>query len=55
MVYQCEGYKRVTARNNFTVAFVMDNTLVYGSIKTYVKVGEGMFNGQKQTVIVNNI
>ena len=46
MVYQCEGYKRVTARNNFTVAFVMDNTLVYGSIKTYVKVAEGCRNVQ---------
>ena len=55
MVYQCEGYKRVMARNNFTVAFVRDNTLVYGSIRHMLRLlkAAGMFNAQKETVIVN--
>ena len=41
VVYQCAKYKRVTARNNFTVSFKMNDTLMYGFIKTYVKTAEG--------------
>lgn len=41
VVYQCEKYKRVTARNNFSVSFNMNGTLTYGFIKTFIKVAEG--------------
>lgn len=41
VVYQCARYKRVTARNNFTVTFKLSDTLMYGFIKTYVKAAEG--------------
>lgn len=41
VVYQCEKYKRVTARNNFTVLFTVNDTLMYGSVKLYVKADEG--------------
>ena len=41
VVYQCAKYKRVTARNNFTVSFKINDTLMYGFVKTYVKVAEG--------------
>ena len=41
-----EWYISVNARDNFAVAFVMDNALVYGSIKRYVKVAEDCGNVQ---------
>lgn len=41
IVYQCEKYKRVTARNNCTVTFKKNCSLQYGSIHVYVKVLEG--------------
>jgi len=41
VVCHCANYKHVTARNNFTVSFKMNDTLIYGFIRTYVKVAEG--------------
>lgn len=39
-VYHSESYKRVTARNNFTICFSGKNHARYGSVLNYVKIQE---------------
>lgn len=40
VIYHSKCYKRVTARNNFTVAFSDGQNSLYGSVLSYVKVEE---------------
>jgi len=46
VVYHSKVYKRVTARNNFTVSFTTDKQTGYGSILRYVKVEEKCHQAQ---------